>query len=63
MTSYNRTIGEAHTLMVRVAAHFYINAAFAMRERMPIDGRHLTPGRVAAMTAEAENGYDVAEAA
>ena len=49
--------------MVRVASRIYVNAAFAMRERMPIDGRHLTPQRVAAITAAAEHGNDVAEAA
>lgn len=63
MTAYIRTIGEARTLMVRVASRIYVNAAFAMRERMPIDGRHLTPQRVAAITAAAEHGNDVAEAA
>ena len=63
MTAYIRTLGEARTLMVRLASHVYINAAFAMRERMPIDGRPLTPGRVAAMTAALEHGDDVAEAA
>ena len=61
MTAYIRTLDGA--TMVRVAPHIYINAAFAMRERMPIDGRPLTPQRVAAMTAAPEHGDDVAEAA
>ena len=63
MTAYIRTIGEERALMVRVGAHVYINAAFAVRERMPIDGRPLTPKQVAAKAAAAEPGDDVAEAA
>ena len=61
MTAYIRTLDGV--TMVHLAPHIHINAAFAMRERMPIDGRHLTPWRVAAMTAAAERGDVVAEAA
>ena len=61
MTAYIRTLDGA--TMVPLASHTYVNAAFAMREPMPIDGRHLTPQRVAAMTAEAAHGDEMAEAA